>query len=135
MAEGDQRGRVVKALAPLHGVPVENRGACPGTPDVNYEGGWIETKWLRSWPKRTETIVPVDHFTPQQRIWLRKRRRVGGHAWVLLQCKREWILLDGEVAADILGRCTRQELFDRAHRVWLDGLNDKELVECLRRKS
>jgi hypothetical protein len=131
MAElADMRKRILQVLRPLDAVPVENRVG-PGHPDVNTTICDIELKWLRSWPKRPETKVELKHFTPQQRLWLKRRERRGGCTWVLLQCKREWLLFDGTTAAELLGRCTRSELLNNTHRAWLNGLDGKELIECL----
>jgi hypothetical protein len=124
------RARVTKALRPLDAIAVENP-ARPGTPDVNFVEGWVELKWVRAWPKNETTIVPFKHFTPQQRVFHIRRRQAGGISWVLIQCRREWILLAGEVAALVVGQSTRQELFDHAHRTWTNGLVQKELVECI----
>lgn len=134
MSEQDMRRRVIKMLTVLDAVAVENP-ACPGTPDVNFIGGWVELKWLRAWPKGAATPVRVEHFTPQQKLWLRRRRRRGGAAWLLLQCRKEWLLLQGEVAADCLGKATREQLLLAAHRVWANGINKMELLECLQTKN
>lgn len=132
MSEADQRGRVVEALRSLNAVPVENP-VMPGTPDVNYVEGWIELKWLRAWPKSADTVVRVEHFTPQQRIFHLRRRMAGGRSFVLIQCRREWILLDGAVAIFVVGQSTRQQLHDAAVRSWSNGLDRKELIECVSR--
>lgn len=126
MAETQQRGRVIRALTALNAVPVENP-ALPGTPDVNYTEGWIELKWLRDWPAKAETTVTFRHFTPQQRVWHMRRRTVGGRTWVLIQCKREWILLDGMVAALHLNHATREELYELANKRTTKGLDAEEL--------
>ena len=128
---GGMRPKVLKALQPLDAVPIENRVG-PGTPDVEFIGGWVELKWLRNWPKGAETPVRLEHFTPQQRLWLRRRVRRGGRTWLLLQCRREWLLFWGPTAAEHLGRATKGELIRWAHRYWPAGLNNKELLECLR---
>ena len=131
MSEATMRGRINKALKPLDAVAVENR-VYPGTPDVNYVEGWIELKWIRRWPKNCEeSPVLIDHFTAQQRVWLSRRKRRGGRIHVLLQVGAEWILLDGQVAADILGRATRPELIAAAEAYWEKGLKEKELIACL----
>lgn len=131
MSEGDQRGRVVRALKHYDGMAVENR-VRPGTPDVAYIGGWVELKWLRRWPKNAEVShVHLDHFTPQQRVWLKNHWRKGGRAFLLLQAnQQDWLLFDGETAAQAVGRVTRDELFARALMTW-KGLNEKELVTWL----
>lgn len=132
MSESGQRGRVIRALKPLHAIPVENPIG-PGTPDVNYIEGWIELKWLRRWPARAETVVALPHFTLGQRRWLRNRHRDGGAAWLLLQCQSEWLLFHGLDAHDYVGKLTRAELYICAQVWWSKGLKDKELVECLQR--
>ena len=132
MAESNQRGRVVRALKPLDGMAVENP-AKPGTPDVNYIEGWLELKWLRRWPARPDTVVAVEHFTPKQRRWLRRRWDRGGSAWLLLQVGREWLLFTGRDAAEYVGRLTREGLYRVARARWTSGLRDEELRECLTR--
>lgn len=113
MAEQHMRQRVVKALRSEDAVSVENK-VYPGTPDVNYIGGWVELKWLPNWPRDREAIVPVKHFTPQQRVWLKRRWRKGGQALVLMQVKANdaWLLFDGETAAAKLGRVPAVELYE-----------------------
>lgn len=119
---------MVQALKSLDAFAVENPVG-PGTPDINFIGGWIECKWLRAWPKRVETPVTLDHpVTPSQKVWLKRRIRRGGKAWVMLQCGREWLLFRGDVAADFLGISTRDELYKRAYRVWKTGLNVDDLI-------
>lgn len=131
MAEGDQRGRIVRMLRAYDAHAVENR-VLPGTPDVEYIGGWIELKWVRRWPKNSDVShVHVDHFTPQQRVWLKRRWRKGGRCFLLLQANQtDWLLFDGETAAQCVGRVTRPELYLRALHFW-KGLNERELIEWL----
>lgn len=131
MAEKDMRGRVVKWLRPLDAVSVENRVGY-GHPDVNYIGGDVELKWLPRWPRNCDSSpVKIDHFTPQQRVWLKRRWRRGGSVYLLLQVRMEWLLFDGMTAAHIVGRVSRVELVERAHRHWAQGMEPKELVRCL----
>jgi hypothetical protein len=131
MSEAGMRRKLVDSLRVLDAVPVENRVG-PGTPDVNYSEGWIECKWLRHWPRKFETPVALDHpLLPEQRAWLQRRRKRNGAAWVMLQCRREWFLFDGAIAAQYLGYVTRDELCKLATKWWPDGLNEMELVEVL----
>lgn len=131
MSESGMRMNLVKALSVLDAVSIENP-AGPGTPDVNFIGGWIECKWLRAWPKRPDTPVKLDHpLLPTQKAWLKRRRRRGGKAWVMLQCGREWLLFHGCVASDHLGTATQRELkYLWAYRTWR-GLNKCELIQVL----
>ena len=134
MSERSMRGRVVRALSALNAVAVENP-ALPGTPDVNYVEGWIELKWLEDWPTNEETVVRFDHFTPQQRTWHLRRRLANGQSWFLIQCKQEWLLLDGAVAIQYVNACTRSELYSIAEAHTTSGLNEKELMGWISRKQ
>ncbi len=129
MAERDLRATVVKLLRALDAVAVENP-AYPGTPDVNFVEGWLELKWERDWPARGG-ILHVPHFTQQQRVWLTRRRSRGGIAKVLLVCGREWLLFDGKVAANTLGRAGREELMVAAEKHWPQKPDQEEFVQCV----
>lgn len=122
MAEKNVRTRVVRALKPLHAFAVEN--VClPGTPDVNYAGGWIELKWLPDWPKRESTPVRIAHYTQKQKVWAMKRDRAGERTYLLLNVEKtnDWLLFDGIDAADLIGNATKQELSERALVHWTSG--------------
>lgn len=110
MLESGMRSKVVAALRSLDAVCVEN-AARYGTPDVNYVEGWLELKVLARWPRG---VVKVPHFTPQQRVWLKRRVRLGGSAHVLILVDKDWLLFDGSWAADKLGHVTKMEMFDNA---------------------
>lgn len=132
MSESTQRAKIIKALKPLHAVPIENRVGL-GTPDVNYIEGWIELKWLRAWPVRPETKVVIEHFTLQQRRWLKKRYEASGNAWLLLQVQREWLLFTGRDAADYVGLVTLEGLYYICRARWEGGLITSGLIKCLTR--
>ena len=133
-SEKDMRKRVVKILRPLHACSVEN-GVGAGTPDVNYTGGWLELKSLAEWPASDETIFHVDHFTPQQRLWLRKRWLTGGNVHALVKVADDWLLIDGWMAAVHLDRVPRPILLTVSERVWEGGLDEEELLAHLDAKS
>jgi len=126
------RDDVVKWLKPLNAVSVENTVAGPGTPDVNYVEGWIELKSLEEWPKREDTPLRVDHYTPQQKVWAVRRRRAHGRCHLLLKVGQDWLLLDGAVAARELGKVTKERLMELAEEKWV-GAPGEELLECLRK--
>jgi hypothetical protein len=133
-SETSMRGRVTHALKPLDAIAVEN-GVLPGTPDVEFIGGWVELKSLDAWPARHETPVRCDHFNPEQRAWLRRRIRRGGKAWLLLRVGKEWLLFDGATAADILGTATRVQLAQATVRHWQRTPTDEELLMTFREVS
>lgn len=131
MSEVDLRRRVVRGLRDLDAVSVENH-VFPGTPDVNYIEGWLELKWLRRWPVRPDTPVRLEHFTQEQRVWLRRRVNRGGQVHLLLQVGREYLLLDGLRASVLLGEATREQLVDAAAGHWTNGIDWRELRMKLR---
>ena len=126
------RSGVVRALSGLDAHPVENP-AYPGTPDIECCCGWIECKWRRSWPSRADTIVEVDHYTPQQRNWAIARRKVGGNVWLLLQVRREWLLFEGIVATILIDKATREQLYNGCFSYWKSGLNVEQFVRVIRK--
>lgn len=103
------RQKVIEALKPLHAISIENRCGV-GTPDVNFSGGWLELKNLSAWPAKPETVVAIPHFSPQQRVWQRRRHLAGGGSWVLLQVDVDFLLFTGLVAAKSLGFAVRADL-------------------------
>jgi len=130
MSERALRRRVVTALRSLDAVSVEN-SVYPGTPDVNYMEGWIELKKIRKWPERVTTIIRISHFTPQQKVWLRRRWEAGGQAYLLLQVGQEFLLFPGDKAALLLGNVPRKQLREGACQTWYGKEMDKEIAECL----
>lgn len=131
-SERHMRTRVVKALRPLHAVAVENP-VCPGTPDVNYADGMLELKSLPEWPTDPRSTLLVPHFTPQQRLWLRKRHLAGGRVHLLLKVEDDWLLIPGYEAAVHVGRARREVLLSISERRWEGGLRERELLSCLKK--
>lgn len=129
------RGKVVNTLLKkLNAIAVENP-ALPGTPDVNYIEGWIELKWLRAWPMRNDSLVRVEEFTTQQRVWHIRRRIAGGTSWFLLQVRREWVLIDGGIAAIVVDKTNRDELLSFAAKHWKNGIDREEFISCISQKG
>jgi hypothetical protein len=91
---------------------VENASG-PGTPDIQYVGGWLELKWLAAWPKKADTPVVIEHFTPQQRVWAIRRAQVDPQGiWLLLEVEktREWLLFRGQDVREIGKTLPQSEL-------------------------
>jgi len=115
---GRRMGNLMRELG-WDPVRVEN-GVDLGTPDVNTVFGWFEYKYVPAWPKRVRTPLRIDHFTPQQRVWLRRRWIADGGfgAWLLMQVDKDVLLFEGESAAVFVGVSTKEELFKEAKQVW-----------------
>lgn len=118
--EAELRHSVVTALAPLHAFAVENP-VLPGTPDVNYVEGWLELKSWEKWPAQRTTPLRIEHWTPEQRVFHRRRSRVGGATYVLVEivASRDYILLEGGLAARVLGKVPRASLERQALARWV----------------
>jgi len=108
--------RIREAIRDLDPVRVEN-AVGPGTPDINYLGGWIESKQVEAWPKRASTPLRIDHYTAQQRSWHCKRRRAGGRVHLVLEVRENnsFLIFDAATAAMGLGHWTQQQCCQRAH--------------------
>ncbi len=131
MSESTMRQRLLVGLRPLDGIAVENKVRA-GTPDVNYIPGWMELKWLRSWPNRGG-VVAFPHFTLGQRLWLRRRGKRGGQVMLVLQVKKQWLFFNWDYAYEFVGKTeTRADLEQNAVKHFPNGLKNKELVAWLR---
>lgn len=133
--ESGQRATVIRILAPLHAIAVENAVGI-GTPDVFFIGGCLELKSCDAWPRGKDTIlrkgVDKKGFTTLQRLFAIKRRRAQGFHCVCLKVDRDWFLVEGALAAQHLGiDWTRRDISRNAWKVWLGGLNSDEFLECI----
>lgn len=124
--------RIREHLKPLHAQRIESE-CTPGFPDVEFIGGTLELKYEDHWPKRDTTNLNVRSLSknPNQRAWWKKRASMGGNVWVLLRVEKDWLLFEGEVAAEVLCNCTKDELFEHAHSAWMGKLNGKQLCQTL----
>lgn len=128
MAESQTWRTLKKAIKELDPYRVENL-LDRGCPDVNFVDGWIELKHVPKWPVRGG-VVRIEHYTNEQRIWLMRRWRAGGKAFLLIQAEREWLLYTAPQAQKV-GELTVQEMRDWASVHWPRGLCSSDLVEIL----
>jgi|GEM_PF-2202952 len=138
MSEYTYRSQVIKALKRMRSDPqaVEN-SANPGCPDVECLRGWLELKYLPNWPKQMDTVVRIDHYTQQQRNFLRRRWNAGGGAWLLLRVGSrgtiENLLFEAPEAWEWVGRVPRARLVDLAILHSYGRIATADLDETLRR--
>ncbi len=128
MSESGMRSKVIQKLYKLDAVAVENP-AYPGTPDVNYIDGWIELKWVRALPANEDTQIKLDHYTPQQKLWIRRRHLAGGRVFLLVQIKKEWFLFKYPETNNV-GSLTRKQMIEQSYKYW-KSMNWEELILCL----
>ncbi len=130
-AEKTMRKRVVRALQALDAVSIEN-GCGVGTPDINFIDGWMELKSVDCWPAHADTPVKIDHYTPEQQIWLNRRAKMGGRTYLLVKVGADWLLYRGSRNSIFLvGNACRADMLNWACAKWMGGLDDKELLYFL----
>lgn len=116
-------------------IRVEN-AIVPGTPDVNGTDFWVELKSVEG-PREATKPVLVEHFTPEQRLWVGRRWRAGGRVYLLIRVSVgkvvTFVLLDGNVATDNLGKVNLAELRRQSVRSWVAHLDFEELAAILGR--
>jgi hypothetical protein len=132
-SEKEFRKRVIKALKPLHAIAVEN-GCGLGCPDINYVNGWIECKSMDAWPARADTPLQIPHYSQDQRVFATIRTRAGGEVYFFLKVGNDFLLFDGLMAADLVGKPggTQQMLWDNCLVGWEGHLEDSELLAVMR---
>lgn len=95
--------------------------------------GWMELKYRAVAPVRPSTICKIDHYTDDQRIWLRDKGNAGGMTFLLLQLGRTFMLFD-HIDCQEVGRVTTLELLNLA--CWKnDGLDAHGLWEAINEQS
>lgn len=103
----------------------------PGTPDVECSLGWIELKQAPKWPGGNGPLK-LKHFSADQKVWLNRRHKHNGRAWVLLHVQGDFLLIRGDVASSMLGRVGRDDLIAAAQCHWVGSLpTAKEFQKCL----
>lgn len=121
-----------------HFVRVEN-AVGKGTPDLSYcipgnppREGWLELKCITHWP-RSDTVL-IHHFTPEQKMWIRKRSLAGGNVWVLLKVEDEdqHLLFDSHFAYNSLGQSGRTSMEEESFFTFW-GLTEENVSLLLRR--
>lgn len=113
MSEKDVNRTVSRLLKPLDPHRVENALTDMGMPDINISTGWVENKYVRSYPARETTPVRIEHYTDHQRNWADRRTRAGGKVWLVLKVARDWYVFDYPNSLQV-GNLTKAELQEKA---------------------
>jgi hypothetical protein len=117
---------------------IEN-GTANGIPDVMFSakwrrkkrGGWIELKRVREYPKRSNTPIRIDHFTKEQKLFMRLHGRITGSVYLLLLIESDWYIFD-HVHIDKIGEtATRFDLMAMSVHWWPEKCDWRELFEVL----
>ena len=111
-----------------------------GIPDLNLcadgQEVWVELKIIDEWPVRPTTTLgsKLDHLTKEQIVWMRKRKKYGGHVFLFLKvaATREYFLFYGEDAQKVK-ECTAATAYALAPAYWNGHLKGDELIKELLR--
>lgn len=108
---------------------VENK-VMKGMPDVHYicdgQSGWIEMKYLKSWPKTRMSIG----LRLNQAMWLEEYAKNQGQSWVLVRIGREFLgLIHGREAKRLFDRPSRKDFFDMMSYWKRGNLNSEDWEE------
>lgn len=112
--------------------------ASGGVPDVAYSKdgvhGWIELKFIPSWPVRESTPLRVPHLTPQQRLFILKHGSAGEHCFLFLKVgsTKDYFLFDHTNIAS-LGEVKRANVSSIALSHWTDSVDFDQLGKVLSR--
>ncbi len=135
-SEKQLKKRFVNLLKKLEWDPYSVESPCSGgIPDVNFIHGWVELKCVKEWPKRGGPLR-IPHFTPQQRVWMRKRWRaygeeIGYGVWMLLQVDSDYLWFDGDTASFIVGNVDKRKLIESAVAHWDRFPTAEQLTEVV----
>ena len=89
-----------------------------GVPDVSFgvrnTNGWMELKYIPTWPKRSTTPVKLP-LTPEQRLWIRRRGQISGSVWVLCRIEDMFFLLNHDDASEACDGWTKSRWYECEH--------------------
>lgn len=104
-----------------------------GIPDLSYSmnvNGWIELKYLRSKPAKDDTILKIEHYTPEQRNWLIRHGSKSGLCWLLLQVESVYMIFDW-TKANKVGKLNYEQHIRLSNKTWIGRIAWSELREVL----
>ena len=103
---------LMRLLKSLHPIRIENSFGA-GIPDINFSHGWIECKYLKSYPKKETTPVRLDHpYTDDQKRFAEKRERAGGKVWLVVKVSKDWYIFEYPNSL-LVGTITKKEMEDK----------------------
>lgn len=108
-----------------------------GIPDLSYDipgmkgSGWIELKYLKSFPKRESTVVKIPHYSIMQRNWIKQHGRINNRVYLFVQVNREYFLFNWLTAAQSVGLALTKEEFYEGCFYWQRNVDFNELRDIL----
>lgn len=108
-----------------------------GMPDVYFtmietgKMGWVELKYKSEWPKKLSTPLRVDHYTSQQKNWIKRHGELGANVFLLIQVGPLYFLYDWENALNV-GNMTFSEMELTAECTWTNRIDYEQLAYFLK---
>jgi hypothetical protein len=106
-----------------------------GVPDVyaTIDGImlWIELKYAHEWPKRVLTPLRFEHYTPQQKNWIRRHGRAGANVFLFIQVEKDYLLFTWKDALKV-GTLTKPQLMKIAYRHWKNRIDYSDLINSFK---
>lgn len=110
-----------------------------GTGDVSYvlmgHEGWFELKFRRTWPKREDTPIRLEHFTMEQLLWAEGRYLAGGRAGLLVQVAREYFFFHPTQMRAIFNGVNKRTFTEMAAVHWKGTFPTTMIVKYCMRKD
>lgn len=110
-----------------------------GIPDVAFSAswkrkriaGWIELKRVLKYPVRKATPIKMEHFTKEQKLFLKLHGRLSHSAYLFVQVENDYYIFD-HINIDKLGDEYDRADFERlCCGMWRGGCNWKEVYMVL----
>lgn len=112
---------------------IESPMTASGIPDLCYSyagvNGFIELKYMKQWPKRSDTRVRIPHFSKAQKLWLYRHFEFGNRAFLLIQIEDDYLLFKGKESF-LLEDYTKDQFLRYA--TWHSKELDRSILEVLR---
>ena len=129
LSEAHCVSQLMQVLKPLAPQRIENE-LTRGAADIETTRGWIEVKWAKQWPAKSQIVVP--HWSPQQKAWHLRKDAAQGVTYVMLFVAHDVLLLRGKRAVRLLNECSKEQLFRAAIRQWQENTWKWDLIHVLR---
>jgi len=109
-----------------------------GIPDVSFAinnngqkiNGWMELKHIKSFPKKRDSIIAIDHYTDDQRKWLLENYETGGATFLFIKIDREYYLFTGSAMVSV-GYRTKDWWLTHCIGCWVGSVDWKQFVYIL----
>ena len=101
-----------------------------GVPDSSYGlsqiNGWVEHKYIGSWPVRPSTKIKIG-LRKDQVFWMEKRQKTGGRCFILIGVESEIFLFSGDLVRELYSGIIKKQFYEMSLAVWNKQIDTKQL--------